>query len=92
MLPKASMGYYLTGDGRANENIGLTSLHIIFVREHNRICEKVLSLNPNLSDAEIFRISRNYVIALIQHITYDEFLPSFLGPNQSKNLINDYKY
>ncbi|WP_404374597.1 peroxidase family protein [Vreelandella aquamarina] len=33
--------HYVTGDGRGNENIGLTSIHHIFHSEHNRIAEQV---------------------------------------------------
>ena len=33
--------HYITGDGRGNENIGLTSIHHIFHSEHNRIAEQV---------------------------------------------------
>ena len=32
--------HYITGDGRGNENIGLTTVHFIFHNEHNRIVEE----------------------------------------------------
>lgn len=32
-------GLFIAGDDRVNENIVLTSLNTLFVREHNRICE-----------------------------------------------------
>ena len=31
--------HFITGDGRGNENIGLTTMHFIFHAEHNRIME-----------------------------------------------------
>ena len=31
--------HFLTGDGRGNENIGLTTVHTIFHSEHNRLVE-----------------------------------------------------
>ncbi len=33
--------HFVTGDGRGNENIGLTAVHHIFHSEHNRIVEQV---------------------------------------------------
>ena len=33
--------HYITGDGRGNENIGLTSVHHIFHSEHNRQVEEI---------------------------------------------------
>ena len=79
MLPKDDNGFYISGDIRTNENIGLTALQTIFLREHNRICNIISSMHPNLSDEEIFQMARNYVVALCQKITFDDFLPGFLG-------------
>jgi Ca2+-binding RTX toxin-like protein len=33
--------HFITGDGRGNENIGLTAVHSIFHSEHNRIADQV---------------------------------------------------
>src|SRR5215471_6646620 len=33
--------HYIAGDGRVNENIGLTSVHAIFHSEHNRLIDQV---------------------------------------------------
>ena len=32
--------HYIAGDGRANENIGLTAVHSIFHSEHNRLVDQ----------------------------------------------------
>ena len=32
--------HFITGDGRGNENIGLTSVHFVFHAEHNRLVEE----------------------------------------------------
>ena len=34
---------YVAGDIRAGEHPGITSLHTLFVREHNRICDKLIA-------------------------------------------------
>ncbi|RLS36303.1 MAG: hypothetical protein DWH81_12810 [Planctomycetota bacterium] len=72
---------FLAGDVRANENIELTSIQTIFVREHNRIADEIAKSNPNLTDEQIYQAARMKVIGEIQAITYNEFLPALLGPN-----------
>ncbi len=70
---------FLAGDIRANEQVGLTALHTLFVREHNRLAETIASQDPDLSGHEIFELARKIVGAQMQVITYSEFLPLLLG-------------
>src|SRR5205823_2065983 len=77
---------FLAGDVRANENIELTSLQTLFVREHNRIAAALAARNPMLTDEQLYQQARQQVIAEIQAITYNEFLPALLG----KNAIDRY--
>ena len=72
--------FFLAGDIRANEQVGLTAMHTLFVREHNRVADLVRERNPHLSGDEIYEAARRYVVAEIQVITYREFLPLLLGP------------
>lgn len=71
---------FLSGDVRANEQVGLTALHTLFLREHNRLAEEVAALYPELTGEEIYEIARKIVGAQMQVITYSEFLPKLLGP------------
>jgi hypothetical protein len=64
---------------RANEQVGLTALHTLFMREHNRLCVKIKKDHPDLSGEEIYQRARAYVGALMQVITYREFLPLLIG-------------
>ncbi len=61
------------GDVRANENIGLTAVHTLFVREHNRIVD---ALPDDLDEQTKFEIARRVISAIEQYITYTEFLPA----------------
>jgi len=84
-LPNAQGGgpaesYYAAGDVRANEQVGLTAVHTLFMREHNRWADEIAAANPGWSDELVFQRARKLVGAEIQAITYQEFLPALLGP------------
>lgn len=74
---------YLCGDVRANEHIGLLSIHTVFIREHNHWAKLIAKENDKLSDTQIYERARMMVEAEIQAITYNEFLPLLLGENCS---------
>ncbi|HEX4413875.1 MAG TPA: peroxidase family protein [Lacipirellulaceae bacterium] len=71
--------YYVAGDIRANEQIGLTSIQTLFMREHNRLADQVAAQNPTWTDEQVYQRARKLVGAEIQVITYKEFLPALLG-------------
>ncbi len=71
---------FLAGDIRANEQVGLTCLHTLFVREHNRLAEAIAKAYPKAGDEQIYQLARKIVGAEVQTITYNEFLPALLGP------------
>ncbi len=70
---------FLAGDIRANEHAGLTAVHTLFVREHNRLAERIGQQAPELNDEQIYQLARKIVGAEMQAITYNEFLPALLG-------------
>ncbi|XP_068626345.1 peroxidase [Battus philenor] len=68
-----------SGDDRANENLHLTTMHLIWARQHNRVAASLTRLNPLWDDETVFQETRRILGAQMQHITYAEFLPSILG-------------
>lgn len=88
-LPNASpegsvpSDFFLAGDIRSNENIYLTAIHTLFVREHNRLCDNIKIENPEYMEEEIFQSARKIVIGIMQYITYQFFLPYLLGSYES---------
>lgn len=71
--------FHLAGDIRANEHVGLLTMHTLWVREHNRQARLIRGTSPQLSGDQIYRRSRAKVIGLVQAITYNEFLQQLLG-------------
>ncbi|KAG5891984.1 hypothetical protein JTB14_014428 [Gonioctena quinquepunctata] len=90
---------YLAGDARVNQNPQLTLLQIVLLREHNRIADILAKLNPHWNDETIFQEARMINIAQHQFITYYEWLPIFIGLEnslrndiifQTRNFVSDY--
>lgn len=72
--------FFLAGDVRSNEQVALTAMHTLFVREHNTWATIFGFLLPGSSDEQRYQLARLIVAAEIQVITYEEFLPALLGP------------
>lgn len=68
--------HFVAGDLRANEQPTLAVLHTLFLREHNRLCEKILIQHPDWEDEQIYQTARKWVGAFIQNIAFQEFLPA----------------
>ena len=72
---------FFAGDVRANEQVGLTAMHTLFVREHNYWADKIRRMDSQLGGDDIYQLARVIVSAEMQAITYREFLPVLLGRN-----------
>ncbi|XP_064190296.1 peroxidasin isoform X1 [Anguilla rostrata] len=81
---------FLAGDHRANEQLGLTAMHTLWFREHNRVATELLRLNPHWDGDTIYHEARKIVGAQMQHITYSHWLPKILGEAGAK-LLGEYR-
>lgn len=72
----------MPGDDRVNEQAGLASMHTLLMREHNRIEQKLHDLNPHWDGEKLYQETRRIVSAMMQHISYNEFLPIVLGTDK----------
>jgi len=89
-LSDKNIPFFEGGDVRANEHVALTVIHTIWLREHNRIVRELAELNPCWDDERLYQEGRKIVGALMQVITYDEFLPLLFGKNAYKTFIGSY--
>ena len=73
-------GCFMAGDGRVNEHMVLASMHTLFLREHNRIAKILSDINSHWDGERIYQETRKIVGAVLQKITYEDFLPIIIGP------------
>lgn len=78
--PTGQLKLFVAGDIRANENLLLLSMHTLFAREHNRLCDELAQAHPDWNDEQLYQHARKLVGGFIQHIAYNEWLPT-LGVN-----------
>jgi hypothetical protein len=77
-VPESAL--FAAGDRRANENVELTALQTLFVRNHNRIAQQLRAAHPFWSDEQLFQEARKLNIAEYQSIVFNEWIPAVLGP------------
>ncbi|XP_065062497.1 peroxidasin homolog isoform X2 [Rhopilema esculentum] len=83
---------FLAGDHRANEQLGLLSMHTLWMREHNRIATELRRINPHWKGDEIYHNARKIVGAQMQHITFKWWLPKILGKEGMERIGNYERY
>ena len=70
-----------------NEQPFLTGLHVLFMREHNRLAERLQKDLQVDNDELLYQSARKLVIVEMQNIAYKEFLPVLLG----QRFVKKYK-
>ena len=51
----------------------------IWMREHNRVTDFFIKINGHWNDERLFQETRRVVIAEMQHVVYNEFVPLLIG-------------
>lgn len=82
--PGSGKKFFLAGDHRSNEHPVLTSLHTIFLREHNDIAREIKPLFPSTGEMEeddemLFEEAKKINEAQWQRIVFEEWYPAVTG-------------
>ncbi|GMH40791.1 hypothetical protein BSKO_08695 [Bryopsis sp. KO-2023] len=77
--PDAGDRFMVAGDIRANEQSLLLVMHILWVREHNLVCDELHDRFPDWDDERLYQTARTIVISEYQSIVYSEWLKLLLG-------------
>ncbi len=75
----ADADFFVAGDIRVNEQAGLTSMHTLWMREHNHWANRIATETSLTTDEEIYQAARKIVGAEMQAITNNEWLPALTG-------------
>jgi peroxidase len=76
---KDGLPCFMGGEIRLNQNLALLGVHTLYVREHNRLARQLKSINPHLSDNDLYELTRQINIAIYQHIVNHDWLPIIIG-------------
>jgi hypothetical protein len=78
-VPQSSL--FAAGDVRCPENVELTALQTLFMRNHNLIAGELQKEHPGWTDEQLYQEARKINIAEYQEIIYTQYLPDLLGPS-----------
>ena len=81
---KKGVPCFMSGEIRINQNLLLSSIHTVFLREHNRVAGLLAEQNPDWSDEKVFQETRRIIIGEYQHVVYNQWLPVLVGKRAHK--------
>ncbi|XP_053267748.1 eosinophil peroxidase [Pleuronectes platessa] len=81
---------FFAGEVRVDENIALTSLHTLFLREHNRLARALKRLNPHWDSETLYQEARKIMGAHAQIFVFRDYLTNILGDNAVRTQIGRY--
>ena len=70
---------YATGLERGNTTIGYTSISTIFLREHNRLCDKLAKKHCDWDDDRLFQTARMINIACLLKVIIEDYINALAG-------------
>ena len=63
------------------------------MREHNRIAMELKEFNSHWLDERLYQETKKIISALIQHVTYNEYIPKIMGHDLAVSItVNGYVF
>ncbi|XP_062273836.1 eosinophil peroxidase-like [Scomber scombrus] len=81
---------FLAGDERSNENLALTSVHTLLMREHNRLVHALAKINPHWNGERLYQEARKIMGGYFQVVTYRDYLLHIVGPDVTEKKLSTY--
>ncbi|XP_057675463.1 eosinophil peroxidase [Corythoichthys intestinalis] len=81
---------FIAGDGRVDENVALTSIHTLFLREHNRLARGLKRLNPQWDSETLYQEARKIMGAYSQVFAIRDYLPHIVGDEAMRRFLGPY--
>ena len=73
-LLKRKKRLYATGLERGNSTVIYAAISTVFIREHNRICDKLAAKNTSWNDDRLFQTARNINIVMLLNLVINEYI------------------
>ncbi|MBB4348462.1 MULTISPECIES: peroxidase family protein [Rhizobiaceae] len=79
-LPRNQVGHALIFDERNDENLLVAQMHLLMLKFHNKVFDRVVAANPGLSDDALFKETRRIVTWHYQWIVLFDFVERLTEP------------
>jgi len=77
-LPRGMDGKAIIGDPRNDENLAVAQIHLLWMRFHNMIADRMAATNPGAPPSLVFELARDLVTRQYQYIVLNDYLPRIL--------------
>ncbi|KAM9820149.1 eosinophil peroxidase [Neosynchiropus ocellatus] len=81
---------FIAGDSRVDENFALTSIHTLFLREHNRLARQLKRMNPDWKSETLYQEARKIMGAYTQVFVFRDYLPHIVGNVAMRRQLGRY--
>ena len=86
-LPRNQQGIALIGDPRNDVHAFMNGLQVAFIRAHNRLIDRLRA--DGVPESDLFEDARLALIWHYQWIILEDFLPTLVGPEMIRSVLDD---